>query len=275
MWVLIVGVILLAVYAVAESRWIRPVFYEVTVANLPPEFDGFSILHLSDLHGRVGVFSHPRFRQWIASADLVAVTGDLYQPGLSRRPVMQALDRMRQQCPALLVSGNHDYHHHGKLFFDPLVVEDWLLDNRAVAIQRQEAKLWVAGVPDLVMGRPNWTKMLSEIGPGPAILLSHRPDGAMLPPARRFQLVLSGHTHGGQIVLPGLGALLKHNHVGQGYVAGLRQLPWGSVLITSRGLGTSELPMRFLCRPELVKIVLKRSTQAALAEDITGKGAAP
>ena len=249
-------VILAAAYGVLESRWIRPVTYEVEVEGLPREFDGFTILHLSDLHGRVEVFSHPVFRSWLNAADVVAVTGDLYHPGLRRKRLAVILDRLRRGHAAFLVSGNHDYHR-GRLFVVPLPVDGWLLDNRATVITRGDKRLWIGGLPDLVVGKPEWNRMLASIGEGPAVLLSHRPDAAVAPEARRFQVVLSGHTHGGQIVFPWIGALVKHNQVDGRYVAGRYDVAGGPVLITSRGLGTSELPMRFLCRPELVRVVLR------------------
>jgi hypothetical protein len=75
------------------------------------------------------------------------------------------------------------------------------------------------------------------------------------------QLILAGHTHGGQIRLPILGALVRHNHVGGGYVSGRLDKPGGPVLITSRGLGTSELPVRFMARPEIIRVRLKAAVR--------------
>ncbi len=242
-------------YGLVESRWIRPVTYEVVLAGLDPSFDGFTLLHLSDLHGRVEIFSRSIFRRWLNSADLVVVTGDLYHPALSRRRLASALDDVRRRRPMFLVSGNHDYHR-GQLDLRPLS-PDGLLDNMAVPIRRGDRVWWLAGLPDLVTGHPKWDSLLSQIGSGAAVLLSHRPDAAVNPHARRFQLVLSGHTHGGQVVFPLVGALVKHTKVGGGYVAGRRDILDGPVVITSRGLGTSELPVRLLCRPELVRVVLR------------------
>jgi hypothetical protein len=232
------------------------VTYEVEVPGLDPVFDGFTILHLSDLHGRVEIFGHAAFREWLAESDVVAVTGDLYHPGLARRRIARALDELRKTHRVVLVSGNHDYRQ-GRLRMEPLDVKGWLIDNRALPIRRGGRSLWLAGVPDLVCGRPDWARINHEVGEGPAILLSHRPDAALLSQAQRFQLILSGHTHGGQVVLPMIGALLKHNRIGGGYVAGRLNLAEGRVLVTSRGLGTSELPVRLLCRPELVRIRLR------------------
>lgn len=240
-----------------EPEWIRPVTYRVPLPGLPSAFEGFTILHLSDLHGRVGVFASSAFRAWSAVADLVVVTGDLYHPGWPRARLAGQLGRITGQNPVYFVSGNHDYAK-GRLHVEPWHPGESLLDNRVVAIRRGEAVLWLAGVPDLIKGKPDLPGVVRAMGEGPAILLSHRPDGARLAEAPRFGLTLAGHTHGGQVVIPGWGAPLKHNRIGGGYVAGPLALEGGRWLITSRGLGTSELPIRFWCRPELVRIILTK-----------------
>lgn len=241
-----------------EPFWIRPVTYEVPWAGLDPALDGFTFLHLSDLHGRVEVFSSPLFDRWLAGADAVAVTGDLFAPTLPRRRVVERLVRLSRRIPLFYCSGNHDYRR-GSLAIEPWSPGDARLDNRAVKISRNTGHLWLAGLPDLVKGHPLPLSRLATSLPGgePAVLLCHRPDGALLEGASRFGLILSGHTHGGQVVIPGWGAPVKHNRVGQGYAGGWRMLSESTVLITSRGLGTSELPVRFCCRPELVRVVLK------------------
>lgn len=258
MWGIGVAVLALSAvgWGVVEPTWIRPVTYTVRLRGLAPAFDGFRILHLSDLHGRVGVFSCPAFRAWSQDADLIVVTGDLYHPGWPRRRLAEHLARLGRQRPLYFVSGNHDYAR-GRLHVAPWDPAEALLDNRAVAIRRGADILWVAGIPDLVKGAPDLAGVVAAMDGGPAVLLSHRPDGAKLPQASRFGLVLSGHTHGGQVVIPGWGAPLKHNRIGGGYVAGPLALADGRWLITSRGLGTSELPVRFWCRPELVRIILR------------------
>ena len=87
------------------------------------------------------------------------------------------------------------------------------------------------------------------------ILLSHNPDFAETMRDRRVGLVLSGHTHGGQIVVPGWGAPIVPSLYGQKYLHGLVQGPASQVFIT-RGVGTISPPVRFLCRPEIVLITL-------------------
>lgn len=243
-------------YAVAiEPHWIRPVTYDVEIPGLPEVFNGFSILHLSDLHGRVGVFATAAFKQWHQQCDMIAVTGDLYSLSLSREALSGYLQALSAPQGVYYVSGNHDYRK-GKLWVYPWQPKSALLDNRTVAIRRGDDYIWLAGLPDLVKGQPQWETVQEAWArsSAPVILLSHRPDAALLPGAERCALVLSGHTHGGQVAVPGWGAVFRHNHLPGRYVAGYKK--GRPTVITSRGLGTSELPIRFAARPEIVRIRL-------------------
>lgn len=248
----------LATYSVAvEPQWIRGVEYTVRIKGLAPPFSGLTILHLSDLHGRVEVFLSPKFRTWFARCDMIVITGDLYALSLPRRRLAQALDQLRAPLGVWYVSGNHDYRQ-GRLAVAPWRPGTRNLDNRAVAIERNGARMWLAGLPDLVKGRPDWPGLRDRLNhvDEPVILLAHRPDAALLPGAERAALVLSGHTHGGQVTIPGIGAVFKHNRLPGRYAGGPWYGPGGPVVITSRGLGTSELPVRLGARPELVRIRL-------------------
>jgi predicted MPP superfamily phosphohydrolase len=247
----------LIVSTLESYHWLA-VEYRVKIADLPEAFDGFSILHLSDLHGRVGVFSWAPFQQWLATADLVAVTGDLYSPTRPRGPLAQRLDALSAPYGAYYVSGNHDYHQN-RLAVEPWQPGSRLLDNRVLPIQKHGETLLLAGLPDLVRGSPNWHQVLGVLRASShrAVLLSHRPDAWLLPGIERVSLILAGHTHGGQVVLPGLGVLVRHTRIPEPYVAGRLESPGRPVLITSRGLGTSELPIRWGARPEVVRVVLE------------------
>lgn len=249
--------VVLAYSVLVEPYWVRFVEYTVAVAGLPRGFEGMSILHLSDFHGRVEVFSLPKFRHWVKSSDLIAITGDLYALTLPRTRLARALDTLHAPLGVYYVSGNHDYRH-GRLATAPWNPGPRLLDNDVRSITRDNQRIWIAGLPDLVKGRPELERVASFLHgtEEPAILLSHRPDARLLPEADRFQLVLSGHTHGGQVTIPGIGAPVRHNHIPGRYAAGYYCRETGPVLITSRGLGTSELPIRFNARPEVVRIRL-------------------
>jgi hypothetical protein len=132
------------------------------------------------------------------------------------------------------------------------------LDNRAVRLARGTAGIWLAGIPDRVKGKPNLAVVLEQINTEEtAILLSHRPDAWLKHEAQRFQLILSGHTHGGQVRFPWIGALVRHNKLPGNYVSGILSKEGHPTLVTSKGLGTSELPVRFLSRPEVIQICLR------------------
>lgn len=256
MWALLLGILLLGLYGfLVEPHWVSLRDIHLTLPELDVEFEGFSILHLSDLHGRVGVFSKKQVRQALEACDLIALTGDLYAPTLNRhrlKDVLTTWDRDK----LYYVTGNHDYRH-GMPDTSPWDPGSSLLDNRAIAIRRHHATLWIAGIPDLGKGTPKLDEVLKLVPPGSvAILLSHRPDGWLLAGTERFQVVLSGHTHGGQVRIPVLGAVFRHNHVPDRFVSGLYQKPGHPILITSRGLGMSELPVRFMARPEILRIIL-------------------
>ncbi|MCY0884471.1 MAG: metallophosphoesterase, partial [Firmicutes bacterium] len=204
------------------------------------------------------------FRAALARAHLVALTGDYFTLSLPRAQVAAALATLEAPYGVWAVSGNHDYHR-GRLRLEPWRPRAAWLDNRAVAVERGGSRLWLAGIPDLVRGRPRLAEVAAACtGPEPAVLLSHRPDVITRPEAARFALVLAGHTHGGQVTLPGGRALVRHTRLPAPYVAG-RLEHGGTVLITSRGLGTSELPVRLGARPEVVEVRLysKPGTEVA------------
>lgn len=250
------AVALAAAYAVfVEPYWIRTVTYHVYPRNWPRALDGMTIVQLSDLHGRTTAFGSHEVQAWIVNADLVAVTGDLFSPLLPRQGLVDHLNRLPPDR-TFFVSGNHDYRR-GRLQLDPWVPSPGIvLDNRWVMRQRSGAAYAVGGVPDLVRGRPVWATFHNIPGSMPAILLSHRPDAILEPQSRQFGLLLTGHTHGGQIALPFWGPILRHSRLPRQQTAGLVRWPDGRYVVVSRGLGTSELPVRFASRPEVVRVII-------------------
>ncbi|MEO2088030.1 MAG: hypothetical protein ABGY75_00830, partial [Gemmataceae bacterium] len=123
--------------------------------------------------------------------------------------------------------------------------------NRAVRVPLGSESLWLAGVDDLWWGKPDQAAALGEVPAGAAVvLLSHNPDFAELHPDPRVGLVLSGHTHGGQAYLPGVGAAWLPSKFGDKYRAGLVRGPASAVYV-SRGLGEAGVPLRLNCPPEI------------------------
>jgi predicted MPP superfamily phosphohydrolase len=245
-----------AAYAfLGEPFWVRGVTYTLSPKGWPPVFDGLTIVHLSDLHGRTTAFRQTWVWQWIEAADLIAVTGDLYSPTIPRERLVRELLRLPPDRTRL-VSGNHDYRH-GRLWLSPYVPPtDVLLDNRWETRTYRGAPWVVAGLPDLVKGRPEWDRLREIPAELPKILLAHRPDVVLDPRAAGFAVVLAGHTHGGQVALPGFGPILRHSRLPRGETAGLVRRG-DQYLVVSRGLGTSELPVRFWSRPEVIRIQIR------------------
>jgi predicted MPP superfamily phosphohydrolase len=137
-----------------------------------------------------------------------------------------------------------------------------VLNNRALPLPGRP-DLWVAGVDDLVEGTPRLAQALAGVpDDASVILLTHNPDLAFEPEAARAELIFSGHTHGGQIVLPAIGAIhTQGTRLPRDHPAGyFRQLPGGGQLIVSRGMGEST-PFRFRCPPDMVWVEITPSAR--------------
>jgi uncharacterized protein len=253
-----------------EPRWLQARHARIHIRTLPPELEGLRIGLISDVHLEAG--QEPRLiRRAVAAlhgadAQLVAVTGDLAEDEDGLHTVLDALIPIRAPMGVYLVPGNHD-HRAGIETWHRVVaarkaVQD--LTNRYVMIERDGATLCLAGVDDHIEGDPALTL------PTPAsrdltVLLAHSPDQAER--CRRshdaIDLILSGHTHGGQVRFPFVGAPVSSAVHHDLYEDGLRRRPWTQVY-TSRGLGTTRLPVRFLARPEVAILELTRGPRPPL-----------
>jgi uncharacterized protein len=173
------------------------------------------------------------------------------------------LGRLTTALGRFAVRGNHDNHsYHGqgdfRLLSQAALAEAKLpdLNNTGVWLERRGARLRIGGVGDLWTDRQDLGAALGDATQDDAVLLlSHNPDFVETLRDPRVGLVLSGHTHGGQVVLPGFGAPIVPSRYGQKYLQGLVQGPCSQVFVT-RGVGTVTPPVRFLCRPEVVLITL-------------------
>ncbi|HEX6047775.1 MAG TPA: metallophosphoesterase [Gemmatimonadaceae bacterium] len=249
---------------------------ELVIGDLAQEFDGYTVVALSDLH-------HPPTldARWIGglidtvnatSPDLVALLGDYgtsfkHLPATSRAWYRTAMRAMASECARLdardgvmAVLGNHDYYAGAE------EVRAWLhgfgaevLVNRARVIQRGSACFRVAGMDDIVEGTVD-PRVGCEPGPiHPTLVLSHNPDTVLhLAPDVRVDAMLAGHTHGGQLVLPWYGAPLRMARVcgrrsASGWVAHDR-----AAMYVMRGVGAQlPIPVRVNCPPEILVLRLR------------------
>lgn len=255
--------------------------YQCVVADLGTDFDEYTIVVLSDFHHRHPFAEVRWLRHAVESAnavspDLVALLGDYASsfkqtPITSRRwyahalPAMAGeLRRVRARDGVVAVLGNHDY------YADAGLVREWLreigahvLVNSAMHVVRSGITLRIAGLDDIKEGEPDPLIGCSLTLQPPTVVLSHEPDGIRrLDPRLRTDVVLAGHTHGGQIVLPWYGAPVTMSQTcGRQSAHGWIQNPRAPLLVT-RGLGEQlPLPIRVGCPPEILILRLRSPHQ--------------
>ena len=239
-------------YGWFEAGWLRKRVLELPVAGLPAGLEGVRIAHLSDFHfGPVsrGRAAGLRAAEWVRERrpDLVVVTGDL----LSRPSGRSDLDAALAGLEAYAVLGNHDV----AVTRDPFsrAAE---LDGLPATLLLGESR--VVRVRDVIVQLAGTEPYLNAAAPAPdpaagfRILLSHYPR--LRVPG--YQLVLAGHMHGGQIVLPYPGGKIRFAHLRAQLNEGVYRRE-GVTLHVSPGLGTTFVPFRFFARPEVTELVLR------------------
>ena len=192
-------------------------------------------------------------------ADLVAVTGDLITSGDGYvGPVAAALGRLRAPDGVFACMGNHDYFTDGEALARALERGGIsVLRNRGVTVARGEARLYVAGVDDTWTARHDVAGAMADRPAGvPAVLLAHDPNLFPSAAANRADLVLSGHTHGGQFAVPGFARRWNLARVVTAFTSGLYHAD-GATLYVNRGLGTTGPPIRVGARPEIAVLTLR------------------
>lgn len=237
-----------------NARRLRLQRHEVAIEGLPSAFDGYRILHLSDLHLDMSPEITGAIVERVRGLDyeLCVLTGDYRARTFGAYgPALEAMRRLRAALrdPVLAVLGNHDTI---RMVPGLEAMGIRVLLNESVAIRRGEAVLYVAGVDDAHYYRlHNLERAAAGIpAQAPAILLSHTPELYRHAAHAGFRLMLCGHTHGGQICLPGGIPILTDADCPRRYARG----PWqyrGLAGYTSRGAGTSIVEARLNCPPEV------------------------
>ena len=256
-------------YRLAVSRRTFP------VRDLPASLDGLRVVHVTDIHMGPWTSLH-RVRRIVETTnslapDVIALTGDYVMRSPKYIPqVAAALAGLKATVGSVGVLGNHDWSEGGPVCIVELTRAGVrMIDNDRVFVSPDRkfadapGGLCLAGVGDLWRDRQFYDQALGGVPPDvPRLLLSHNPDVAedpdFLATGYRVDLMLSGHTHGGQVVLPFVGAPVTQSLYGQKYRAGLVQGPVCPVYV-SRGLGMAMLPLRLGSVPEIAVIELRRA----------------
>lgn len=251
-------------YVLFEPYWLKVTTIPLESPEIPPGFDGTKIVFVTDIHhGRF--FTTPRLRKMVKminalQPDIVLFGGDYYQWNTKYiEPCFEELAKIDAPLGKFGVFGNHDDWKDFLATATPARIRAGIqpLDNQAYWVVRGGDRIKIGGVGD-------WQESSQDLRPTVqdaaevdfVLLVSHNPEYAEFIRSRKVDLVLSGHTHGGQITLFGLWAPAPFMHFGLKYKRGFVHAPYTDVLI-SNGIGTAGLPIRFCARPEIVLLTLK------------------
>jgi uncharacterized protein len=272
--VAIAGAATLGTDGYLESYRLQLKRIEIPLRRLPQEFDGFTIAQLSDFHYE-DTFSAVPIRHSVdlvnnLNADLVLFTGDFVTAplvklgsGAAREaaktafPCAEILRQIQARHGSFAILGNHDAYSNPVLVTDALRSHGIpVLKNSCVAIERGPARFWLAGIDDALESTPDLGAAIKRVPSGETIiLLAHEPDFAEESALTPVDLQLSGHSHGGQIWIPGLGAPWLPP-LARKYPRGLYRIG-NMTLYTNIGIGTIRAPIRINCVPEVTLITLR------------------
>jgi predicted MPP superfamily phosphohydrolase len=276
-WVYVVALALSAYGILVRRRVFVTKRIDIAIEGLDASLDGYRVVHLSDLH--IGALTPKSWgMRWVRAAnrlgaDLAVITGDMVTSGTAfHHDIAEVVASLRAKDGTVVSMGNHDYFGGDG---EPLMS---LLREAGVRVMRNEGfvlrdALYLAAIDDTWTRRQDLAEALRDRPDGmPTLLLSHDPDEFRAAAKRDVDLVLSGHTHGGQIALPfflakhvNLSKLSHHYHLGT-YRRGK------STLFVHPGLGTTGPPLRLGVAPAIVEITLRASRSSCLRPEELRQG---
>ena len=263
----IMVLLLLLGYSFLEPFWIEEKKIIFPSADIPAAFDGYKIVFVSDIH-HGPFFSLDRVTSLVdrinaQNPDLVLLGGDyVHRDARYIKPCFEELARITATDGVFGVLGNHDHWEDAELTRSEMkkagIVD---LDNNAVWITKNDDKIKVGGIGDFFEDKQIIDPTIKDVGKKDfALLLSHNPDPVETLPPNIIDLVLSGHTHGGQVSFFGLWAPLIPSLYGQKYRTGIVKTDATTVII-SNGIGTITPPARFFTRPQMITVELYKSAE--------------
>jgi predicted MPP superfamily phosphohydrolase len=243
--------------------------HSLAIEGLPGALAGLRIVHLSDAHLRPRWFS--AYDELISRLrddppDLILSSGDFIDHHYNQRPTWPILERLVTQMPSRLgfyaITGNHD----GDLLGPRLAgMGINLINRRYVKLQSHDAAIELIGLPGVKRYSfdPHFVAKIPprEIGV-PRIVIGHFPDQIRLIASLQADALLTGHTHGGQICLPGGRALVRHDSLPRRMASGAHRVG-DTTLIVNRGFGFTRWPIRIFCPAEIIELKLVRSAHPA------------
>ncbi len=244
---------------VLEPRWLQVSRHTIRVVNLPLNLNGWTVAHVTDVHLRTVNNLHEAIAEACRDAQCIAVTGDVIDSP-SALPALEAFTSLLRQRRATILATAGNWEHWGNISNEALArsyarAGARYLSNQTLTIDG----IAIAATDDSCSGHEDLNAALSQLAQTSArIFLTHAPGifDSLPAEAPQFSLALAGHTHGGQVTAfsraittpPGSGS----------YVHGWYSTRFGAAYV-SRGVGTSIIPARFFCRPELALFRFERA----------------
>jgi hypothetical protein len=257
------GLVLALWGVIVRRRWVRVRTVDVPIAGLPASFDGYRIAHLSDLH--IGSLTpREQAEAWVRrvnalDVDLVALTGDYVTSGVGfHQDIAAVIGAMRGKDGAIAVMGNHDYFGDGEPLISLMRKEHvTVLRNERTLIARGNERIEIAGVDDTWTRRANIRRTLDgRDARTPLVVLAHDPQLFPELARRGAALVLSGHTHWGQVAVPFMSTRYNLSARAYRYHADIYK-EGDATLYVHPGLGTTGPPVRLGVAPEITVLRLR------------------
>ena len=240
---------------------------DIWLDRLSAAHDGLRVVQLTDIHH--SLFTPLEYVQRavkmtnLMHPNVVALTGDYVTLSPAYIwPVAQMLGKLRARLGVFAVLGNHDFKVDADEITRALEAQSIrVLRNAHYPLRARGATLWLIGVDDLGWGADDMAAALHSVpAHDPKILLCHNPMGIHRAATYGIDLVISGHTHGGQVRLPVVGSVRGKSRLGRRFVDGWNRLN-GTQIYVSRGIGRSVVPLRLNCPPEIACLRLRQRLQ--------------
>lgn len=257
--------ILFIIYALYENSTLKIKNLIIESEKIPLDFENMKIIFFTDIQMD---YFYTKNRKKIKKIikfinnlkpDIILFGGDYINKSRGTDAVFEELEYLKAKSGIYTVYGNHDYYDYKKITANLNKLGIHILKNSSAEIKSSDGSIIIAGIDDYLRGNPDIDKTMAGTEDSFTILLCHNPDYFEVMPKEakeKADIVLSGHTHGGQLNIFGFAPFIPSRY-GNKYRYGLKNTGNGKIYISS-GLGGVVIPMRFMAKPEIVNLVLKR-----------------
>jgi hypothetical protein len=262
---IIIGLVLVVIFCIINNKWLVTTTYKIESKKLPKSFDGMRIVQVSDLHDATFGNKQDRLIKKVQNAkpDAIFLTGDVIDRNrYDLEGSIHAVAGFVEIAPVYYVTGNHEIAVNKVSEIKGALTELGVnvLSNGTLPFEKDGEIIQIVGIEDPLAGTDTQamldTALLQQSKGSFKLLLAHRPEYMKIYAENNIDIAFSGHAHGGQFRLPGVGGLIAP---GQGffpkYTAGTVEVDHMTQVI-SRGLGNSLMPVRLLNLPEIVVVEL-------------------